>query len=99
MVTYSDFQNKYPLSKKKFWKKVIQLIPSLLSSMVGLIIFGFIILGVAINSGRSMTIFYLLIGFMFLTMLVIFIANVIYIHYYIKYYFYDCNDQFITIKK
>ncbi|HVX92586.1 MAG TPA: PH domain-containing protein [Candidatus Dojkabacteria bacterium] len=101
MVTYSDFQTKYPLSKKKFWKKIIEsIVPGIFKS-IGLFALLFvapiIIQGAVKNYNGYLTLFFF--GLALLAILVAFIINIVYIHYYIKYYFYDCNDQFITIKK
>lgn len=98
----SDFQLHYPLSSKKFWKKII---PSLFSWLVLIVI----ILGV------PAIIFYLgrvseglpgiwnWFGYFIGTALILYIIAVLlrawYIKTYIRRYYYDCNDNFVTIQK
>lgn len=95
----SALQTQYPLSPRKFWKKLIQ---KCLSIFIFWLICGFLLtLGVfaplwmAGNSSIVIT-FYIIFAISFLFILII---NAIYIKAYIKRYYYDVTESFITIKK
>jgi uncharacterized membrane protein YdbT with pleckstrin-like domain len=95
----SAFQTQYPLSPKKFWKKIF---PNLITYFILSILLG---LGVGavvfFGSGGSGGAAYL--GSALVCTLIIYIIlislNAWYIKIYIKRYYYDCSDQFVTIKK
>lgn len=99
----SAFQQQYPLSPKKFWKKLIE-------KSVNFLFMGFVlgfsvalvgfINGAATGSYADMQL-YIILGIV--TLIVVTTASAaiygIYVRVYIKKYYYDCSDQFITIKK
>src|SRR5258707_489410 len=98
---YSAIQQQYPLSPLKFWKKII-------SQTVGwgiVIIFASGIIGLlfGIMDNNYGTVFgkflmALLIGLAIYIVLV-FAPYAIYVDIYIRRYYYDINENFITIKK
>ena len=103
MITQpSAFQMQYPLSPRKFWKK---LLPSITK---------YIFLGIAIYAIPAIVFytaelsqgvpeiwswFTYLVPITALVILIIIFLRVWYIKVYIKRYYYDCGEQFITIKK
>lgn len=103
MNSPSAFQQQFPLSSKKFWKKLI--------SRTFMILFGSIVLGVV----SGMLISLLLVvqkpqngagAFLWVSilMVVIFLALIVtlygaYISAYIRRYYYDTSEQFLTIQK
>ncbi len=105
MDQQSSFQMQYPLSPKKFWKKIfpnlftyffLAIIPGL---AIGFIVF--LALGGGNGSSNGSILPYL--GYAFVCTLISYAAiislNAWYIKTYIKRYYYDCSDQFVTIKK
>ena len=98
---YSDLQNRYPLSPKKFLKKMID-------KLLGLYILAvFLTVGLIIgiifspSSGEiSMGAILFVILILGLVMLTIITAlNAWYVRVYIREYYYDASENFITIKK
>lgn len=103
MNSPSTFQQQYPLSSKKFWKKLI--------SVSFLIFFGSAVLGVV----SGMLISLLLVvqkpqngtgAFLWVSILMVLIFLVLitslysaYISAYIRRYYYDFSEQFLTIQK
>ncbi len=104
MDVKSQFQQQFPLSPRKFWKKIIGQLPHF---VVGFIFFFvvalFIAFGIAapgqeiqsITLTRAIAIFILAVGLD----LIIPLLYAIYFRAYIRTYSYDCNDNFVTIKK
>lgn len=92
MNQQSDFQLKYPLSPRKFWKKILD--RNLLS-------FVFIIPFIVVSSTffTSSPVLMVVSGVIFLLFLLWNIAYAIYVKIYIKRYYYDCGENFVTIKK
>ncbi len=89
----SDFQLANPLSPKKFWKKVIG---KMAGSMFTIIVLGlYVIVAPELRSFIGGTMLMLIVVFS-LMMVGIY---ALYVHVYIKRYYYNCDDQFITIKK
>jgi putative membrane protein len=90
MDAYSQLQQQFPLSPKKFWKK-------LLGSLIGcgLIAVIFLIFAAfaqdAFFWGIFSTIFLLLVAYLLL--------RAWYVKAYIRRYFYSASDDFVTIKK
>ncbi len=103
MNQQSEFQKQNPLSPKKFWKKFIS--GSLGSCLLALILgcgIGFSLLMVASTgdpSDNGGVIIAMILGAVLLVLVLIAVVQAIYIRAYINMYYYDCNDQFITIKK
>ncbi|MBP9866808.1 MAG: PH domain-containing protein [Candidatus Pacebacteria bacterium] len=96
----SNFQINNPLNPRKFWKKFLEeaVSISLLSAFLSLIIFVvYILSNTQLNSSESLV----TVGIsIYLTMFIsLMIFEAIYIKAYIKYYFYDTDSDFITIKK
>ncbi len=98
----SAFQTQYPLSQKKFWKKIIPSFIFWFIISVGLAIFQIIfvtqlfgasdLIDMANFINISLLVFYSVV-------VVSFVIYIFYIKAYIKRYYYDCGDQFVTIKK
>ncbi len=102
MNLQSDLQQKYPLSPRKFWKKII-------SNMVGyailsLLLGGFsgILIGIVMNNGNItenyMVFVYALLGSFAVFLILMFVYS-LYVKAYIKRYYYSGEENFITIKK
>lgn len=100
---HSDLQQKYPLSPKKFWKK---LLPSFFGFIFMPIFFGG--MGAAFgasstigNSDNSEFIGFIIIGAVlgFIIHLIITIFRAWYLKVYIRTYYYAGEEHFITIKK
>ncbi len=107
MNNISSFQQQYPLSPLKFWKKWLGIIPrSIVSTFFWVVIF--IILTTADNVSTILLAymgvrapesvwFYVSVG---IIIDILYLAGyAFYIIAYIRTYFYDMSDQFITIKK
>lgn len=96
----SNFQINNPLNPRKFWKKFFEeaVSISLLSIFLSLIIFVvYVLSNTESNSSNSLVIVGITI---YLTMFIsLMILEAFYIKAYIKYYFYDTDSDFITIKK
>jgi putative membrane protein len=98
----SAFQMQYPLSKNKFWKKII---PDLLGyALLPLVIIGswFFMYWAAQDQILASQLFEKGMILVPVLMVVYFLALIIrglYIRAYIKSYYYDFGEQFITIKK
>ena len=89
----SNLQQQYPLSSKKFWKKVITKIPVFLFLFVFFLMISFFVsTRVAVYS------FFLYIGSLLLS-IICFSLYATYVTVYIKRYYYAGGDDFITIKK
>lgn len=96
----SNFQLQYPLSPKKFWKKIL---PDLFWYFFVAIIFGGIALAFTVaiaNADPSLlkgVRIILVYALIFYT--VVILLRSWYIRIYIRKYYYDCNDNFVTIQK
>lgn len=103
MDEYSEFQKEHPLSSKKLTKKMLAAFLPIfvLASSVG-IIGSFFLNIVSAAAGDyvspvSMLLYFIVIaGIIFVGM---YLLQRWYYSTYIKRYYYDCSDQFITIKK
>ncbi len=95
----SAFQAQYPLSPRKFWKKILDLVPTFLFYiiMLGIPIFVYSLIAQADNH-TNINYFSFIWLFIGICILQIMIAA-LYIKAYIRRYYYDCSEQFITIKK
>ena len=100
----SEFQRRHPLSPAKFRKKIFQALPkaiffSLILGGVGglIIVLGFLS---RVPGERAL---YTFIGSGLLSFLVVIAVYLTiyggYVHLYIRRYYYDANDQFLTIQK
>ncbi len=95
----SSFQIQYPLSPKKFWKKIFPNLITyfILSVLLGLGVGAVVFFGSGGTSGAAY------LGTAFVCTLIIYAISIVlnawYIKTYIKRYYYDCGDQFVTIKK
>lgn len=103
MEKYSDFQIKFPLSPKKFWKKIISRSISIFifSAIIGFLIAGAIVGFTFVKTDSVSISGIILTGFLafIFVFLVILALYAIYVRAYIKRYYYDCANQLITIKK
>lgn len=101
----NSFQSTYPLSPKKWWKKMIPKVP--LAILFGIFAGGFVTIMLAVileslgeaSRGKAFAaagtiILATVIGFVLLL-----IAYGFYVKAYIRTYFYSADDQFVTIKK
>lgn len=105
MQNISLFQRQFPLDHRKFWKKMVEKILSLIvlaivvAVVVGLIV---AIIAAATNKASGMSDGTIIIGaiiFFAFTLFLTFLAYGLYVKEYIKRYYYDANENFITIKK
>lgn len=104
MDTVSAFQLKCPLSKRKFWKKILErsLFIFILSFLAG------VVSAVAVLQKNHQefstsnivltTILSVLVMFVFFHV-ILFLTYGIYVRAYIRRYYYDCSNDFVTIKK
>ncbi len=101
MNSPSSFQLQYPLSPRKFWKKMIGSFGSSGIWLLIPIVLAIIINGKLMEFGASsqLSTFSIIILFLIGLSVVWNIVYVFYIKAYIKRYYYDCGEQFITIKK
>jgi putative membrane protein len=100
----TDFQLQYPLSPKKFWKKIFAslfsylVLSGILGSSIGII--GFFALQVRNPENNSIS---SLVGLIIMIGAIIYAITMSlrawYIKTYIRRYYYTCNDQFVTIQK
>lgn len=99
----SAFQAQYPLSPKKFWKKICgRVILNFVEALILGIILGLVIAMLTIPSdgqAHVMALLSIAISFVGGFFIIFTILHAIYIRVYIKRYYYDCGEQFITIKK
>jgi membrane protein YdbS with pleckstrin-like domain len=98
---YSDLQLKYPLSPKKYWKKMIEKLLALyaLSGILAIVLA--IVLFMA-SGERNRDVFtilmiVLIVGILLVAIITGFVSW--YIKVYIREYYYDAGKDFITIKK
>jgi membrane protein YdbS with pleckstrin-like domain len=96
----SVFQAQYPLSPRKFWKKVISKIFVVLLISLFFSFFAILFPIILYNSqnGNTGIVPIIVMGF-FVVFIIIMALYAWYIKAYIRRYYYDCGDQFITIKK
>lgn len=99
----SDFQLQYPLSPRKFWKKMLE---KALSIFVLMIVLGFLFfLQQLVFSSLHQHVYsiteivYRMILFDCIGLAIILLGYACYIKAYINRYFYDVGDDFITIRK
>jgi membrane protein YdbS with pleckstrin-like domain len=101
MNSQSALQQQYPLSPRKFWKKIIEKLAALYILGIMAAIIDFIVIFTtndSYNSGTSAILWgALIIGFIFLATITILYSW--YVKVYIKRYYYDGEEHFITIKK
>ncbi len=93
MSSYSDFQLKHPLSKKKYLKKMIN---TCVASLFALLVLG-VILRLLTTDGSFNYLNFLL--FSLVTFIVIALLYSWYVKNYISSYYYNCDDKFTAIKK
>lgn len=104
MDQQSEFQLKYPLSKKKFWKKMLErgVFVFILSFLAGVITAVMVLTNAHQDFTTSNIIttsiistFVMLVFFY----IILFLTYGVYVHFYIKHYYYDCADKLVTIRK
>lgn len=99
----SGFQAQYPLSPKKFWKKIFPNLITyfILSIFLGLGLGAIVFFGAGGGTGEGAMLPYLVYAFIsaLIVYAIVISLNAWYVKAYIKRYYYDCNDQFVTIKK
>jgi len=103
MNSPSSFQLEYPLSvTRKFWKKIVSksfiffVYSFIVSVFIGAAFYSFVLLNKGDFSSSS------LLAKILLPISIFFLAEIVYSIYvkiYIDRYYYDCGDNFITIKK
>jgi membrane protein YdbS with pleckstrin-like domain len=101
MQTTSAFQSQFPLSKKKFWKKMVSQLPGIFffSLILSVVFAMFFMLPSVVRARINVSGFVGIYIFGFLVMLaLLLIVYGLYIKAYINRYYYDSTD-FITIKK
>ncbi len=101
MNSQSALQQQYPLSPRKFWKKVIEKLGPLYVLGIIVAVVDLIVIFMtndSYDSGTSVILWgVLIIGFIFLAITTALYSW--YIKVYIKRYYYDGEEHFITIKK
>lgn len=101
IATTSIFQQQFPLSPRKVWKKVIPKIfglgiLSLIGALMLLLIWGDQRSTAQMTFGLAVSAYLIFAGILFVLFL---LPYVWYIRVYIRRYYYDANDHFLTIKK
>jgi len=98
----SQLQAKYPLSPRKFWKKLLPKVYPWVLIILVVVIGGAALSTLARTPQESSDILtvasFFTVGGIVLALLIL-IPYVFYIRAYIRRYYYDANDNFITIKK
>ena len=97
----SAFQMQYPLSPRKFWKKTLAKlifwgIILILSLIIQFLLPNLFEPGNAFSLPNTVNIFF---GVFYATIFFCICLYCFYVRAYIKRYYYDCGEQFITIKK
>lgn len=103
MESPSEFQKQYPLSPRKFWKKMLLKLSHFFSISF---LFGFcggvsiVLLRFTVtNELRIGSIFLFGIGIFLVFFITLYTVYALYLRAYIARYYYDVTDQFISIKK
>lgn len=107
MQNISTFQQQFALSSKKFWKKMVEKFIMLgVVAVIVSVLFGTIFASLAVylsdSSGSHWSPFAIIATVIFVFVAVYVITVVLYAMYvsaYIKRYYYDANNDFVTIKK
>ena len=98
MNSQSALQQQFPLSPKKYWKKMIDKLLVFYILEITIAVFYLIAISLINNPDLSVVLLVILIaGILFLIVLTPFYSW--YIKVYIKRYYYDGEEHFITIKK
>lgn len=95
----SALQNQFPLSPKKFWKKVIEKIPISIVLSVAISFPLYFISQSVILSQNIYTGIIVAASLGVVFSLVLLCIYAVYVHYYIKQYYYSDDADFLTIKK
>ena len=111
----SEFQKKYPLSPRKFWKKMIAALLRFLLPIIVVIVALTVSLSAiyfstpdaynpnvsSANDAVYTAVGFFILGaaFLLVILVVFFVIYGLYIKAYIKRYYYDCGDQLVTIQK
>lgn len=95
----SALQNQFPLSPKKFWKKVIEKVPICIIVSVAISYPVYFIFHSVIASQNIYTGIIAAALFAIVLSLVFICIYAVYVHYYIKQYYYSDDADFLTIKK
>lgn len=101
MNQQSTLQQQYPLSPRKFWKKILQkTLPWFIVTFLFVAIIDIVFFLEESNPWKGAGLFS---GFLIIPVVVIlflfFVPYAIYVKAYIRRYYYDGNENFITIKK
>ncbi len=102
MNQQSDLQRQYPLSPKKFWKKLIEKLSIIYIFGIMAAIFDLVIIFVNKSSSDSSGVTAVLWGILvagFIFLIVVTFLYAWYVKVYIRRYYYDGEEHFITIKK
>lgn len=95
----SVFQAQYPLSPRKFWKKIFSSLSFLLIIILVIIALAIFIIGFVSGDKGFYVISAITSGIVVFLFVIFLLPYSIYVRVYIKRYYYDCGEQFITIKK
>ena len=101
MNSQSALQQQYPLSPRKFWKKIIEKLVAFYILGIALAITDFFLIFI-VNNGYDSGLSKILWGLLVFGIIIILIITFLYSWYvkiYIKRYYYDGEEHFITIKK
>jgi uncharacterized membrane protein YdbT with pleckstrin-like domain len=96
----SPFQDRYPLSRKKWWKKMVdKVVPLFVISFILTVAASFVL---ALNLEKGdlgkAVLLDLVLGFPVFYLLLL-VCSGFYYRAYIRSYSYDCGEEFVTIKK
>lgn len=102
-ISTTTLQSQYPLSPRKFWKKMIEKLPAWIILFFVLAFFFVLVGGPVIYGGMPVDAVERHGAGLTLASVVVWLGIIgvyaIYVKWYIKTYFYDANDNFLTIKK
>lgn len=100
MPSNSNLQSQYPLSPRKFWKKMIEktFLWIILLFFASISIWGLVNVYSWLNLSSPIGIF-LAFGLAIFTLILIMVLYAWYVKAYIRRYYYDGSDSYVTIKK
>lgn len=102
LEAYSQIRQTYPLSPRKFWKKMFERTASWFALVTVFFPSIWLIIELGSDKPSGNVVSSIIIGFLIglaVYLVLIFIPYALYVRAYINRYYYDLNEDFITIKK